>query len=341
MLALKLLVWNVEWMNDLFDTQGNFKPDDEKPYHTPGSTVAQRRNDLAGVINEIGPDIVVVVEGPNRTQELQLFFDHAAVNGQWKAQVQPTTGSSQLVGCAVRMDSNKFDAANPFSVFDTSTMSMFGAFELDNEEDGIVEKYYFERMPLYIEVNPAGGIPFRILGLHLKSKGIFGSYEWSKWWEVADANRRKIFAQATQVRLKFLDDYLTNPATRDIPLIVCGDINDGPGYDASEKKILGSGIERLMGTVWFPNLCLGNALFDTLSDVKKRKLEFDIETTSFKDPIFENVYHKEWIDHILYTHARPDWVTDGKVHIDMQGGKIWTVYKHSSDHHPVSVTLNV
>ncbi len=31
-----------------------------------------------------------------------------------------------------------------------------------------------------------------------------------------------------------------------------GDINDGPGLDASEKRLYGSGIERLMGTVWTP-----------------------------------------------------------------------------------------
>ena len=31
-----------------------------------------------------------------------------------------------------------------------------------------------------------------------------------------------------------------------------GDINEGPGLDASEKRLYGSGIERLMGTVWTP-----------------------------------------------------------------------------------------
>lgn len=31
-----------------------------------------------------------------------------------------------------------------------------------------------------------------------------------------------------------------------------GDINDGPGLNASEKRLYGSGIERLMGTIWTP-----------------------------------------------------------------------------------------
>jgi endonuclease/exonuclease/phosphatase family metal-dependent hydrolase len=340
MATLKLLVWNVEWMNDLFDSQGAFKPDNEKPFHTPGSTVKQRRIDLAGVIDELSPDVVVMVEGPNRTTELQLFFD-SDVTGQWQTQIQPTSGSSQLVGCAVRLDTNKFNNANPFTVIDTTTLSVFAPFELDNENDGVIEKYYFERMPLYVELNPVNGNPFRILGLHLKSKGIFDALEWSKWWERSLANRRKIFAQCTQIRLKFLDEYLKDNATKNIPLIVCGDINDGPGYDADEKKILGSGIERLMGLVWFPELCMGNALFDNLSDAKKMKLDFDVETTSFKDPIFNNVYHREWIDHILYTRNKLNWVKEGKSNIDMQAGKIWTVYKHASDHHPITATLEV
>ena len=39
------------------------------------------------------------------------------------------------------------------------------------------------------------------------------------------------------MRLDFLDPLLGDPATRSIPLIVCGDINDGPGLDASEKRV--------------------------------------------------------------------------------------------------------
>lgn len=39
-----------------------------------GNTVAQLRADISGVINDIGVDVLVVVEGPNRAEELQLFF---------------------------------------------------------------------------------------------------------------------------------------------------------------------------------------------------------------------------------------------------------------------------
>jgi hypothetical protein len=72
---LKLVEWNMEWMNDLFadDSQApQFLPDDKKAGHSSG-TVKQRRDDLSGVIRELDPDVIIVVEGPSRPGELQLF----------------------------------------------------------------------------------------------------------------------------------------------------------------------------------------------------------------------------------------------------------------------------
>ena len=73
---------------------------------------------------------------------------------------------------------------------------------------------------------------------------------------IADANRRKTLAQASQIRLgflDFLDPYLTDGATRDTPLVVRGDINDGPGLDASEKGSLGAASSGSWGRSENPN----------------------------------------------------------------------------------------
>ena len=340
---IKIAVWNMEWMNDLFvsnDQAPAFKADDAIPAHASGATIRQRRDDLSGVLKELDPDVIVVVEGPNRLGELQLFFDED-VPGTWHTWVQPTTGMSQLVGVAVRTDRGKF-AAEPLSIFDTNGQAIFDPFPVDIDNDGITEQYKFERKPLYVEVRSAEGKAFRIVGLHLKSKGIFGAYEWSKWWQIADANRKKILAQATHLRLNFLDKYLQAPDTQHIPLVVCGDINDGPGLDASEKRLFGSGIERLMGSVWHPETSLGNALFDSLSEKDRRELRFSkIHTASFADPIFNHTYHRVWIDHLLYSkNTTADWVTDAQVHIEMEGGqKLWQKYPHASDHFPITAAI--
>jgi hypothetical protein len=91
-------------------------------------------------------------------------------------------------------------------------------------------------------------------------------------------------------------------------------------------------------------LCLRNALFDALEDKERADLEFEaVWTTSFQDPIFNDTWHREWIDHLLYTDS-PDgpWVADAKVHHHMPDGTpIWEKYEHASDHYPLSVTVTV
>ncbi len=345
MATLKLVEWNMEWLNELFEPNSvgaaQFRPDATVPPTTREGTVGQRVHDLIGVVTELDPDLMVVIEGPDRQSELQALFDK--MPGTWTTALQMTKGSQQNVGIAVRTDTGKFDPV-PIIQHDTAVMSAFDAFSFDTDDDGILETYRFERRPLYVEIAPLGAPHFHVMGLHLKSKGIFTAYEWSKWWQIADAARRKILAETTQLRLKFIDPFLSDPMTRQTPFLICGDINDGPGLDASEKRLFGSGIERLMGTIWKPQLCLSNALFDTLSDNAKANLDFSsLATTNFADPIFNNVWQNEWIDHVLYSNNQAaQWVTNAKIMETMPSGeKIWKKYKFASDHYPVQVTVNL
>lgn len=353
MTTIRFGVWNMEWMNDLFTDGPEFKSDDEKvrgpSASKSGPTVKQRRESLSGALNEIDIDALVVVEGPNKASEIQLFFD-TDVEGSWMCDVQPSKGSSQIIGLAVRTDKGHF-ANNPFERFHIDTgqggeserlSNATEEFAIDTDDDEIQELHKFERKPLYAELKLADGKRFRVVGLHLKSKGIFQSYEWSKWWSRADANRKKIVAQCTQLRHEFIDYYLTETSTRGIPLIVCGDINDGPGQDTSEKRLNANGVERLMGNVWKPDLCLGNALYDSLEADDRWDIELSsIYTTSFRDPIFQS-YRNVWIDHILYSRNHAEkWLGDAVVHITMSDGKkIWQKYKHASDHFPVTVDID-
>jgi endonuclease/exonuclease/phosphatase family metal-dependent hydrolase len=341
--TIKLLCWNVEWMNDLFMAgtgPAAFRPDAEKPQHNTDTTVKTRREDLSGVLKDLAPDVVVVCEGPSRQEELKLFFD-TDMPGTWQVGLQHSPAQSQNIGIAVRVDTGKFTAPI-LQLHDTAADKRFDPFLVDTDSDDLLEQHKFERRPLFAEVSPVGGAPFTILGLHLKSKGIFDAFEWSRWWDTADANRKKLLAQVTQIRLKFLEPFLSDPATAATPLIVCGDINDGPGLDASERRLFGSGVERLMGIIWRPQFCLGNALFDTLKPKDKEELDFSaIYTTSFKDPIFNGVYQREWIDHILYSRNQTGvWVTGAQVHSKMPDGTaIYIKYKHASDHFPISADV--
>jgi endonuclease/exonuclease/phosphatase family metal-dependent hydrolase len=345
-MQLKLLLWNMEWMNDLFASGSGpaaFRPDGQKMPHFPASvTVSERRRDLAGVVREVEPDLVVVVEAPSRQEELDLFF-RTDVGAEWRTFLQPTSGSAQCIGAAINTATGKFDAAATRRL-DAAVNPAFGEFLWDTDGDGVDEHYRFERLPVDLEVALTGGKRLRVLGLHLKSKAIFDAYEWSKWWSVSGGNRRKILAQALQIRREFVEPYLKDAATAGLPLIVCGDINDGPGLDASEKVLFGSGIEMLMGDSWTPDVALGNALYDSLSETAKRNMDFEtLATSRFKDPIFNDVYHQEWIDHILYSRNQGrQWASGARVVRNaLDGQPLYRRYPHASDHSPVVVTLDV
>ena len=274
--------------------------------------------------------------------------------GEWRCDVQPTVGGSQIVGLAVRTDRGVL-ADPPFERFHIgegqggegqALSEATQPFLLDTDDDELREEHRFERLPLYAEIRLADGKAFRLVGLHLKSKGIFTSLEWARWWSRADANRKKIVAQCRQLRRAFLDPYLREEATREIPLIVCGDINDGPGMDASERRLNTSGVERLMGDVWRPHLALGNALFDELSERDREAIDLEsVYTTSFRDPLFGN-YRRVWIDHLLYSRrASGPWVREATVRTVFgqnaagEDVRIWEKYPHASDHHPIVVTI--
>lgn len=345
MATVKFMVWNMEWMNDLFATGSpvRFRPDGEKPQHSDsGVTVAERKADLRGVLSEFAPDILVVVEGPTETAELQLFFDEWQP-GAWKAHVQKTPRSTQNIGIAVNMAAGGA-ASDPLLAFDTASGGVFDDFIVDVDDDGVEERYRFERRPLHVHVRLASGASVCVLGVHLKSKGIFDAYEWSKWWQVADGNRRRILAQASHIRAGFIEPFLTSAETKSMPLIVCGDVNDGPGLDASEKRLYGSGIERLMSSVWWPQLSLHNALFDALDPRRQKKLDFEsLATTRFRDPIFNSMFHREWIDHILYSaNQSAPWIGNARVCDRLpDGAAVWTRYKHASDHSPVMADITL
>lgn len=359
---VKLVSWNMEWLNDLFVSQEGgaaaaWRPDDAVPQHDKSTTVGERKALLQRGLEHLNADVIVIIEGPSSVEELQLLYDDLAP-GTWQVHLQRSISSNgphrtdrfasqQNVGIAVRTDTGKF-TAEPMAIFDSMDAAS-GAihtasepFFLDSGENGVVEWYRFERRPAYAEITMADGAAFRLIGLHLKSKGIFDALEWSKWWTMADANRERLLAQCRRLREAMLDSYLAEDPTRQIPLIVCGDINDGPGFDTSEMRLKASGVETIMGSTWQPALVLGNVLYDRLSEKDRKSLNFEENhTTSFKDPIFDGVYQREWIDHILYSrNAPPGWVHAGDIVRSIPGPPPLPFYE-ISDHFPVTALITL
>ena len=84
-----------------------------------------------------------------------------------------------------------------------------------------------------------------------------------------------------------------------IPTVVLGDMNDGPGLDPFEMMVGKSFVETVMGSVYNPSGIFHNALWWMTKDKERKK---ELWTADFPDPIVSHPYgykHRVWIDHIL------------------------------------------
>lgn len=76
---MKILNWNIEWMNHWFSGNatpvwGSRLPGEERGALSPDEAriVAGR---VAAVIRELDPDLICLQEGPSSIEEMQLFLD--------------------------------------------------------------------------------------------------------------------------------------------------------------------------------------------------------------------------------------------------------------------------
>ena len=76
-------VWTIEWMNSLLEGDPpQFKAGNTKARGLKkNNTVDDRIKDISGVVNEMDLQALVVVEGPNKVEELQLFIDRDEIDG--------------------------------------------------------------------------------------------------------------------------------------------------------------------------------------------------------------------------------------------------------------------
>ena len=89
----------------------------------------------------------------------------------------------------------------------------------------------------------ASGFGFRLIGAHLKSKAPHGVRTRDALMRLAIANRRKQLAQAIWLRAR-----IAHHLAEGTPLMLLGDLNDGPGLDAYEDLFGRSSVEIIMGT---------------------------------------------------------------------------------------------
>lgn len=256
---MRIATYNVEWFSNLFDDDDNLY-DDAGWSGRQDVTRAHQTAALGTVFRAIDADAVMVIEAPdhnrrrNTVTALEAFalrFDlraRAAVMGFANETQQEIAlmydpdvleavhaPMGQITGAAGSADAPRFD----------------GILRIDLDIDATEDLVVFSKPPLELTVRSRAGFEFRMIGAHLKSKAPHGAKNPSQVMAFAIANRRKQLAQAIWLRRR-IDEVLETGT----PLVVLGDLNDGPGLDAFEDLFGRSSVEIVLGHE------TGRSLFD-------------------------------------------------------------------------------
>jgi hypothetical protein len=242
---MRIATWNVEWFDALFDDEGRL---------IGGSGWSGRRDvtrdaqteAIATVLRALDADAVMVIEAPDtsrrRDGELALeTFARGFGLRTSRAVIGFPTGTQQEIALlhdpavlAARHDPGG-DAPGTAPRFDRSM-------RIDIDEDGQAETVTWSKPPLELAVTPRTGAPFRMIGVHAKSKAPHGARNPAEIVRISVANRRRQLAECVWLRARVSERLAAGDS-----LIVLGDFNDGPGLDAYERLFRRSGVEIVLG----------------------------------------------------------------------------------------------
>ena len=292
-MKLKVAVYNMEWMGNLFTSEG--EPE------TTGDD-GDRSSELAQVVKAIDPDILGVVEGPDTTvsgsktasAQLEAWAALHQLDSSYRAVHGFPSGGRQELCALYKSDKVTLKHA---PVLDKSRDPFNEPFLVDTTESLIKEHYKHYRPPLELSVRPAGGGSelARIIVAHAKSKGIFDRVDFARFEQISERNRKKLFAECFSIRSR-CNQWLSDQS--DLNIVVMGDINDGFGKDYYEQRFSRSAVEALLGDSWYPERILKHVL----PRPKLGKYGWTPSTGRFEDRLTGDTFNV-LIDHILVTQG--------------------------------------
>ena len=334
---VKLLNWNIQWMNDWFIpiSEGDpaWRAADPASTADGGPSAAAR---AARVIDALAPDAIAIQEGPSRDGEMRLFVDDL-LTGAWEI-IGPSGSGAQKLYLLVRRGGRIETARRIWP--DQGPLDLSTPWPVDATGDLVVEGYQFTREPLAAELIVSGRRMI-VVNLHSKSKYIHGGRglwdnEATRPQFIAQAvrNRRRISAELMRVR-QWLDAALdADPEAR---IAVLGDMNDGPGVDFFEARYLINNVVAIVaGNPFNPRRMLRHAFIDR--ELKERNF-----TARFDDFIDNITDRPLLLDHILLSPTLY-WGGLRSARIEHEAFEAATASgtgrdDRPSDHRPQSVTL--
>jgi endonuclease/exonuclease/phosphatase family metal-dependent hydrolase len=210
-----------------------------------------------------------------------------------------------------------------------------GVFSIDLDIDATKDAVRFSKPPLELLARTASGFSFQMIGVHLKSKAPHGAETPDDVKRIGIANRRKQLAQAIWLRAR-VEQVLAEGK----PLMVMGDLNDGPGLDAFEDLFGRSSVEIVLGEG-------PAALFDPHASRALARRLGPVPTTARFWIAPEKRYLQALLDYIMVSPdiagLHPSW----RIWHPLDDPACWRdpvlrdALVTASDHFPVTMDLNV
>ncbi len=341
---MRIATYNIEWFIGLFDRRGRIL-DDDAASSRYGVSRHEQLHALGRVFRAMDADGVMIIEAPDHNPlrhptpvMLEAFAQRFSLRAR-RALIGYANETQQEI--AFLYDPDKLavfhdpqggvpgDGLAPR--FDTQM-------QIDLNIDGKVDTIRFNKPPLEIAARTAEGREFRLIGVHMKSKAPHGAEDDAEERRLAVSSRREQLAQCLWLRSRILEHLRAGD-----PLVVLGDLNDGPGLDEYEVLFGRSGVEIVMG--W--DEPKPERLFDPHARAALgRKLAAAPATARFFLPD-EDQYFSAMLDYIMVSPdlraLKPRWhiwhpFDDPACYRDAQ---LREALLTASDHFPVSIDLKL
>ncbi|NVO54522.1 endonuclease [Rhodobacteraceae bacterium B1Z28] len=242
---MRLATYNIEWFANLFDRNDNLIIDDSwSGRHDV--TKAQQVEAIAKVLTAIDADAILIVEAPNTGKQqntvraLQAFaevFDLRTSN----AVMGFANDTHQELALLFDPDVVSVRHDPKVDVAEAHAPRFDGEFRIDLDIDATEDIVRFSKPPMELAVQTQTGFEFRLIGAHLKSKAPHGAGSRDEAIRISIANRRKQLAQAV-----WLARRVEAHVAAGEPVILLGDLNDGPGLDEFENLFGRSSVEIVL-----------------------------------------------------------------------------------------------
>lgn len=242
---MRLATYNVEWFNGLFDDDNQLVPDGvwSARYKV---TRREQAEALACVLIAMDADAVMIIEAPDasaRRSTVDALEHFAAVYGLRTREALMGFANDTQQEIAVLYDPDAMMLRHAPRAGAGEIPRFDGVYSIDLDVDATKDEVRFSKPPLEIDAVSKDGFSFHMIGVHLKSKAPHGARTADDVKRIAIANRRKQLAQAVWLRARV--DQVLDEST---PLVLLGDLNDGPGLDSFEDLFGRSSVEIVLGT---------------------------------------------------------------------------------------------